>query len=59
MQLIFTNAAATAKPLLAEPTADNMTALCRLYTEFGREALIENANWLLLHRERRTDIPVG
>jgi hypothetical protein len=58
MQLIFTTAATAAQPLLAAPTAESVRALTALFTELGREALIENGDWLLLHRERRTDIPV-
>ena len=30
-----------------------------LLRELGKEALIENGDWVLLHRERPIDIPKG
>jgi hypothetical protein len=54
MSLIFANA----KRRLAELiTAEQYAAAPALIEELGKEALVENGDWVLLHRERPLQVP--
>jgi hypothetical protein len=57
MKVAFTNADVALRPLVDDPTPENEQRARHLLYELGREALIENADWLLLHRDRRIDVP--
>jgi hypothetical protein len=37
---------------------DDLNATKQLFREIGKEALIENGDWLLLHRARPLDVPI-
>jgi hypothetical protein len=56
MALLFAEAERQADALRAAQRWNDLLALIR---ELGREALIENGDWLLLHRERPLEIPKG
>jgi hypothetical protein len=56
MALLFAEAERQAGALRAAQRWSDLLALIR---ELGREALIENGDWLLLHRERPLEIPEG
>jgi hypothetical protein len=57
MQLIFTQAAENVAPHLDAPVESDLESARRIFHDLGREALIENGDWLLLHRERPIDVP--
>ncbi|MBV8299845.1 MAG: hypothetical protein JO083_09920 [Candidatus Eremiobacteraeota bacterium] len=59
MQLIFARAATHLKSLIEESPEQNLPAARDVLRDLGREALIENGDWLLLHRERPIDVPGG
>lgn len=58
MRLVFAQAALKMEPLLEQPDR-NGDAAQQLLRDLGKEALIENGDWLLLHRERPMDVPGG
>jgi len=45
--------------LSKELAAENLEEACEIIWELGTEALMENADWLLLHRSRPMEIPKG
>jgi hypothetical protein len=54
MQVLFTNGSRTIEKLL---TSSQATAAQELVLELGKEALTENATWVLIHRERPLPAP--
>lgn len=54
MRIIYTNAYVRLRNLLA---ADNRSAVKILLEELGKEALLENGDWILIHRERPIEVP--
>jgi hypothetical protein len=59
MQLVFTQAAVNVEPLIEQSSERNLLCVRQILRDLGREALIENGDWLLLHRERPIDVPGG
>ena len=59
MGLIFGQAALKMEPLLKQTGPAECDAAQQLLRDLGNEALIENGDWLLLHRERPIDVPGG
>ena len=56
MSILFSNARGHLKKLLDE--GDYLRA-CQLITELGKEALMENGDWVLIHRDRPIEVPKG
>jgi hypothetical protein len=54
MGLLFDNAEARLTALLYSGQHDRALDLLR---ELGKEALVENGDWVLLHRERPLEVP--
>jgi hypothetical protein len=54
MSLLFDNAEVALAALLYAGQHDEAQALIR---ELGKEALVENGDWVVLHRERPLEVP--
>jgi len=60
MELLFANARHQWQVLTQNPAADASVAdMLGLIEELGKEALVENADWVLLHRDRPLEVPHG
>ena len=54
MSILFNNASVHLKELI---DANNLERASRLIVELGREALAENGDWVLIHRDRPIEVP--
>ena len=58
MRTVYANAESTLKDFLSTQTCETEEAV-KLFRDLGNEALAENGDWFLVHRERPIEVPKG